>query len=157
MKMKMDFVTNSSSCSFTIPKKYLNELQVIAIKKHIEFAMLLGTLYPKRWDFGFRDEWTVVEHEKILEVKTYMDNFDMQVFLDAIGVPREALENYEHSNSHMSQAEEDDNPCPNCVVVATCKKSFVDGSACKRYAVFLQQEMLNAGMLKEGDKWLKEE
>lgn len=43
----------------------------------------------------------------------------------------------------------DGSPCPICIVVATCRKSFVDGSACRQFAEFIQDKMIKAGMLKE--------
>ena len=39
-------------------------------------------------------------------------------------------------------------PCPECVVVVQCRKSFIDGSACQRFAEFVQDEMEKAGILK---------
>lgn len=98
MKIKVDFVTNSSSCSFTIPLRYLNEMQILFIKSHIEIAMVLTKMNPK-WDFGWRDKWLVIEYEDHIKLDTMMDNFDMSLFLKCIGVPEEAIENYDHSNT----------------------------------------------------------
>lgn len=97
MKIKADFVTNSSSCSFTIPKRYLNEIQILFIKDHIEIGEAIMEINPK-WDFGWRDAWIVKDMGDELEISTTMDNFDMKLFLEAIGVPEEAIENYNHSN-----------------------------------------------------------
>ena len=97
MKIKCDFITNSSSCSFTIAKRYLNEMQIMAIKDHIEFAHLLSQKNPD-WDFGWADEWKVTEFDDRLDLDTSMDNFDMSFFLKCIGVPDEAIEDYDHSN-----------------------------------------------------------
>lgn len=97
MKIKIGFVTNSSSCSFTIPKRYLNEMQIMAIKDHIEFAHMLSEKYPD-WDFGWADAWKVTEFEDRLELDTSMDNFDMHFFITCIGVPEEAIQDYDHSN-----------------------------------------------------------
>jgi len=37
-------------------------------------------------------------------------------------------------------------PCINCLVTASCKRSFVDSSACDKFASFLQNIMIKAGM-----------
>lgn len=38
MKVRVDFVTNSSSSSFVISKKHLDEEQILAIKQHISLG-----------------------------------------------------------------------------------------------------------------------
>ena len=40
-------------------------------------------------------------------------------------------------------------PCPDCVVDVRCRRSFIDGSACREFAEFVQNEMAKAGMLKD--------
>ena len=46
-------------------------------------------------------------------------------------------------------AKKEGSPCIKCLVKASCRKSFVDQSACKPFAVFIQQIMMNAGILNE--------
>lgn len=43
-------------------------------------------------------------------------------------------------------------PCPDCVVTVTCRRSFIDQSACQEFAEFVQNEMIKAGMLKDEDQ-----
>lgn len=38
-------------------------------------------------------------------------------------------------------------PCPKCLVKSACRRSFIDGSACRDFAEFVQDEMIKAGML----------
>ena len=86
MKIKTDFVTNSSSSSFVLNKNELSELQIIAIKNHIEMAKIMHEQNPKRYDFGWFDEWGIKETETEIKGFTSMDNFDMGLFLDTIGI-----------------------------------------------------------------------
>lgn len=51
MKTRSDYVTNSSSSSFIISKKYLDEEQVEAIKNHRVLAERLGLdNFDDPWD-----------------------------------------------------------------------------------------------------------
>lgn len=81
MKIRYDFITNSSSSSFIISKKYLDEEQLIAIRKHTELADKLD------WDCGWYDKWNIEENHNYITGHTYMDNFSMSSFLEYIGVP----------------------------------------------------------------------
>jgi len=81
MKIKHDFVTNSSSSSFFISRHWLSDVQIDIIKNHIIIASHLPTGYAwlDRWDIEVTDG----------EVKGYtsMDNFDMEKFLtEEVGV-----------------------------------------------------------------------
>lgn len=91
MKIRNGFVSNSSSSSFTIKKKYLKKFQICAIRHHLEFGRLLGIEYSDdecdRWEVvGLKDE-----NSKKIFVSTSMTNFGMKEFLRKIGVPDEAI------------------------------------------------------------------
>jgi hypothetical protein len=89
MKIKIDFVTNSSSASFIIPKSCLNEKQIVMIHNHVEFGIAIKDK-PK---YGlYLDPWTIKETEDTIEGDTMMDNFDMEWFLRKIGVPDHCIQ-----------------------------------------------------------------
>jgi hypothetical protein len=88
MKIRSNFVSNSSSCSFTISKAFLTPLQILLIENHSEVGEWLGISYPE-------DAWSVTDEGDYLELYTSMDNFDMDRFLELIGVTQFIRE---HSN-----------------------------------------------------------
>lgn len=81
MKFRTDYVTNSSSSSFIISKKYLDGDQLQAIRKHIQLSEIMNK------DFGWNDRWSIEENSKYISGYTSMDNFDMNSFFDFIEVP----------------------------------------------------------------------
>jgi hypothetical protein len=73
MKIRIGFVSNSSSSSFVIPLHYISAFQLEQIKNH-------GTQADG-------DAWGINVTETTVEGSTSMDNFDMHHFLYEIGVP----------------------------------------------------------------------
>lgn len=94
MKIKIDYITNSSSSSFIIARHKISETQLVLIKEHIEVASMLTKLDPDL-NFGWFDSWQISINEDTVEGSTSMDNFDMLAFLNVIGISSEDIE-YDH-------------------------------------------------------------
>ena len=90
MKIRSGLVSNSSSSSFVIAKANISALQLEIIRYHGAFARqhLAGIIeYTDEYD-----EWHITEDEDNVYGDTSMDNFDMEAFLAAIGVPPAAVD-----------------------------------------------------------------
>ena len=98
MKVRIGFVSNSSSCSFSIARAALDLKQFDHLRNHITYAKL------KKWDndgwaaFAERDSWDVCLKEDRIDCETSMDNFDLHKFvLEVLEVPEDAIFDYWHS------------------------------------------------------------
>lgn len=82
MRYRKDFVTNSSSSSFLIEKKYLDDDQIQAIKEYEYMGEKLGIPYSHD-PFSC---WDISENETKIAGYTSMDNFSFAEFFEKIGV-----------------------------------------------------------------------
>ena len=80
MKLRFGHVTNSSSSSFIISKKRLDEDQIKAINNHYELAKKLGL------DIDYYNYWCIEENDDFITGYTDLDNFSMHDFLNKIDV-----------------------------------------------------------------------
>lgn len=97
MKLKIDFITNSSSASFTIMRCDISPKQELLIIDHLEGAALLTMLTPDL-DFGYMgndDKWDIEIKEDKIEGYCSMDNFDMITYLNLIGIPHAKIEQHD--------------------------------------------------------------
>ncbi|HBY20777.1 MAG TPA: hypothetical protein DEG71_07185 [Clostridiales bacterium] len=82
MKSRLGFVSNSSSSSFIIGKSKITTYQFEQIKNHYALAERYGIkLYDNTYD-----AWIITENDNYIKGETSMDNFDMEIFLEEIGV-----------------------------------------------------------------------
>lgn len=86
MKIRNGFVSNSSSSSFVILKNKLTETQIYQISNHIELAKQFFM------DGCDEDAWDIEESDYAIKGYTNMNNFDMEEFLNKIGVHEKDIE-----------------------------------------------------------------
>lgn len=102
MKIRNSFISNSSSASFFINKNDITKEQVDYIKRHREVSNMANPPYivdiqdlENYFDYELKcengDEWDIDEDKEYIKGKTYMDNFNMFLFLKRIGVKKAEL------------------------------------------------------------------
>lgn len=93
MKTRIGFVSNSSSSSFIIQKKNLTKRQMDMIRNHYEEGYELQKINGENNKYVLEeyypdeaDKWILREDDKTITVATSMTNFDIEMFLNDIGL-----------------------------------------------------------------------
>lgn len=93
MKVRIGFVSNSSSSSYVLPKFVVNKEQIEHIVDHYNYSKILIKKHKFKKDqwgsydvLGYLDEWNVTINDDYILLHTSMDNFDMHGFLELIGI-----------------------------------------------------------------------
>jgi len=98
MKIKIDFVTNSSSASFKIPLSQISEIQLELLKSHYDIGKIIAKKNNINLGVSKGDTWKIIISKKrgCVYGTTTMDNFDMIWFLGEIGINEENVEYKDH-------------------------------------------------------------
>jgi len=100
MKIRLGFVSNSSSASYVIDKDGLSDEIIQKIIDHWDLASkIIGDLLQKEYPWCLKgheyygdDSWDVHNEATRLELYTIITNFPMLAYLKAIGVPSRNIE-----------------------------------------------------------------
>ena len=91
MKIRLGFVSNSSSSSFVINKSDLTDEQIYKINNY--FKIVSESSEKERHRIGWDEtRWRIGESENYITGKTEMDNFDMWFYLTDIGISDDKIE-----------------------------------------------------------------
>lgn len=84
MKVRLDFVTNSSSSSFLICKRNLTKEQLAAVRNHSKLGEYLDLDYAE-------ERWRIEENDNYITGCTGMDNYDISELFGIVGINDNAV------------------------------------------------------------------
>lgn len=85
MKMRLDYVTNSSSSSFVIAKSAVTDEQKEKIFNYFDYAQ---DMMP---DAYVDTNWVISENDYFIIGETIIDNFDIVKYIEMLGVSPSAI------------------------------------------------------------------
>lgn len=93
MKIRLGFVSNSSSASFSINKNYLTPAQLQSIKDTLSGAIPIKSNDEFNTDNPeYIEDWIMSDRGDYLQFETMMDNFDLIYYLlKDLRIPEHAL------------------------------------------------------------------
>ena len=92
MKTRNGFVSNSSTSSFIVSKKSLTTMQIFLIMNYdLVSEFLLEHNFTNKELLKYAGGWDITETETEVKGDTIMDNFDMQGFMQQIGIPMDLV------------------------------------------------------------------
>lgn len=97
MKIRLGFVSNSSSSSFMLYKPEMTRAQIYAVQNHAaEYSLIVDpeirrNIYGGDLTAESGDSWRITETEHTMRLYTSMDNFDMAAFLEYLGIKASAI------------------------------------------------------------------
>lgn len=98
MKIRSGFVSNSSSCSFSIMRNALSTAQYDCLRNHIECAKAFNFDNDNYASYNKSDSWHIELTDDLIKCDTIIDNFDLHAFvLEVLNVPEDAIIDYDHS------------------------------------------------------------
>jgi hypothetical protein len=89
MRIRVNFVSNSSSASFILQKSKMSSLQIYAM---LHLPEMIDKLNMSKND---DDGWSIHDDGEFIRGDTIMDNDGMNKFFKAIGLNNNAIVNYE--------------------------------------------------------------
>jgi hypothetical protein len=95
MKVRTNFVSNSSSSSFTVPKANLNPIQEAVCRNQKTAARFVKKMAGNLdrevgWHLDYDDqEWTMSDNDTEFHFSTFMDNFDLVYLFKQFDIPME--------------------------------------------------------------------
>jgi len=91
MKIRTDFVTNSSSSSFVIFRKDITPIQLEMLLNYIHIIKTFGDKIPNLEYPDTHDSWEIDVNDEKVTGFTCMDNWGFDSFLEYIGLDMEKV------------------------------------------------------------------